>query len=141
MTNMHTVAALMFDDVTTISCHFVNDAGTQCSQHYTFLVTKELAAILQEGDYVMVRVSNARIVKMVCVDEIHEETRLDMSASWRYNWAFQKVNLGKLEELEDRHEEVAVKLERKRAKQAKLQALASLGLNDLGDTMLISHKE
>lgn len=79
--------ALMRDDVTTLQATVGGSAKL-----YTFKVTRDLAATLGPGDFVVASVRGEPAV--VEVDTIHDHPRIDPHAQFYYRWVTMKVDKG-----------------------------------------------
>lgn len=122
--HMHNVAALMRDDMTTLSAEFVRGSG----QTYEFKVSRALADTVNPGDWVLCRAQQQ--VKTVHVTAVHREPQIDPDAEFIYQWAFQRVEIETLDELRAEDDALVEELNRHRRKQVRDGALAALGIDD-----------
>ncbi|MEK0325033.1 MAG: hypothetical protein QQN63_04950 [Nitrosopumilus sp.] len=131
--NLKTAAALILDDLTTISCVFMSQSSSRhgneiSSKEYIYKVLKSLAENLKPGDQVLVKRREG--IGAVTVVDIHEEPRLDVDAGYDYEWAFQKVDLDLWGKLNTRDVNLLGKIKEAQNKNTRQSLLAQLGISD-----------
>lgn len=125
--NLHTMAALVRDDITTIHVSFNSGRDTR----YAFLCPLAVAETLSEGDFVLVENSRAGMPVIVGqVGAVHEEPICDPEDGIDYKWAFAKVDLDALTREQAIQDQLEDKLKNRRKRSRREQALAALGIAD-----------
>lgn len=124
MSKMENIAALLRDDMTTLSAKFHPNSG----KTYTFKVTRDLADITRPGDQILVYARDE--IQVVHVHEVHAQPQIDPDAEFVYQWAFQLVDSYVLDELHDEDRLLVDELNAHRREQVRDSALAALGIND-----------
>jgi len=92
----------MDETITSVECAFV-DSKDNPGKLYKFVVKKKLAQKLSAGDLVLANAVNG--IKIVAVQVVHPETRIDYESDINYQWVFQKVNIEKLIDLQESQKE------------------------------------
>lgn len=116
-------AILARDDTTTVECFF-NNGGKK----YTFLILKKEAQYLTSGDYVIVSTQNG--LQVAQVYKVHEESRIDTDAGFKYQWAFQKVYTHRVDELEEQQRKIEEKLREYQRRSVRSQVLDKFGADE-----------
>lgn len=122
--NLNTLAFLVRDDVTTCSVTF----ATGSQKEYTFKITRKLADKCAVGDQLVVATRNG--LRVAELSDVHDEPQVDPEDEIVYEWAFQRVNLDLLEELENQETRIEDRLKARRKLSHRQQALAALGITN-----------
>lgn len=121
--NLNTMAALVRDDVTTITVAIKNS-----SMEYTFLCTRDLAEQLKGYEKPHVVVHTSRGIGTGIVTEVHDEPVIDAEDGIAYDWAFQRVDQDELRRQRTVTSAIADRLKTRRKETRREQALAALGM-------------
>lgn len=122
--NLTTMAALVRDDVTTITVNMRDS-----NKDFIFLCTRELADHLQEAVEPYVVVKTSRGVGTGIVQEVHDEPVVDAEDGRSYRWAFQMVDEAELRKQETITGVIEERLKSRRKQTRREQALAALGMS------------
>lgn len=123
-TDISKAAELLLENFYTVKVVFANSNNEyiHTSKHYTYKVHRSMQ--LAVNDFVLVRAnSEVKLVQVVAVDS---EADIDYGANFKYNWAFQKVELNRLEQLEELDRRVKKSVETLRRRQMKRDLLKEL---------------
>lgn len=115
--NLNSVAALIDEGVTTLSARFPD-----VDKSYTFKVRTRLAEVLTPGDPVIVETRNG--LKVLIVEEIHDEPEIDPNDGIEYRWAFQAVDVCTLDTLRESQRERVKELQRERRRHIRQEAIS-----------------
>ena len=122
--NLRSVVSLADESITTVDCRPIRRSPREGAPIFTFKCTKALASVLTCGSLVVCETKIGIYVMEVL--EAHPESTIDPDSSIEYCWAFQRVDTGHLETLQD-SENLAVETlvrHRRIALQTRMRAMA-----------------
>jgi len=126
--NIENLANSMVPDITTIKVRFQEDIHDGIQRTYKYLAPKSLD--LKFGDHVAVQTGTKAGQKIACVIHVDKEPVIDLDAGYNLKWAFDRVDMNKLEELVNTGRKIHRELRAERQKQAREGALRALGISD-----------
>lgn len=131
---------------TTIAVKFSFDNGERRMEglsEYYFKCTKDLATLLQPGDWVVVEAAHKGQYKVVEVTAVHPESEIDPDANFDYKWAFSRVTKERLDDVKYYEQKKIDELNEQRRKHLREQIKGKLEQVALSspESLAIDHSE
>jgi hypothetical protein len=129
-TKLRNTVSFINEGHTTISATFELNSKIipAAGKTYTYKVTKDFAATIKAGDYVVVEKAGSLDMPIVRVVEVHEESEIDIDAEYAYGFAFQRVAIEELATLQTEEMAQVKQLQVEQRNHLRNQARANINL-------------